>query len=210
MLISKFELLAKPLQPKEFSSLPFIEFNQLSLPVTHRYSLAITNATSSQVIVTLVFTAITQSVNVDQIFAFTKATGVNIPSNLAGVTVPSKIKFSIPISASDICLFILQPDILISSWDLNEEKFEVHGNVEIFVSSFSLLRFNKLILTPEYREASLGNSITSKPQYAQSEHSFSIANGDFFLNHPDFTPSEIGEKLVPQTLDVLHISQLGS
>jgi len=140
----------------------------------------------------------------------TKATGVNIPNKLVKETAPGKMKFTMLIPANSICLFILQPNIFKDSWrSLNGEKFEIRGNVEIFVSSFSLLRFNRLILTPECRETSLKIFTDSKSQSAQLNYSLPIANGDSSFNHKEFTPSRLGNVLTSRSLDTLKIAQYG-
>ncbi len=75
MLISNFELFVKPPRSEELDLLALPEFEKPNFPVTQGYFLAINNTISSEVIVSSIFTVVTQSVDIDQIFSFTKATG---------------------------------------------------------------------------------------------------------------------------------------
>ena len=158
MLVSTFELLVKrqfpkqealPVQvPQDFKS----KIEKLSRTVIQGYFLTISNLNAFDVTLSLVFTIVSNPlVKIKDLVAFIDVDESNMVANIQPDFVPNKIRFTRTIGASDTGLFLLQPNILKAEL-LQNEKFEVRGYVEIFISSLSTGHNSaRLLLTPEHR-----------------------------------------------------------
>jgi hypothetical protein len=159
---------------------------KLSRTVIQGYFLTLANTTSSTVKVSLVFTAVTPSIDIDKTFIFLDVEGVNIPGDLLPDTAANKARFTITIPGNDTGLFILQPDILKTGKDgntlLDTADFELRGYVEIFMSSLSKSKSAKLLLTPEHRGTFFKNLKDADPQLDQIVYSLPTANGGSLFN----------------------------
>jgi hypothetical protein len=80
MLVSTFELLVKPQLPADITSPPSI--SNLSRTVIQGYFLNIANVTNTRVTLSLAFTAVTPSVDIDQTFTFLDVAGINVQGDL--------------------------------------------------------------------------------------------------------------------------------
>ena len=158
MLVSTFELLVKRQFPKQ-EALPVqvpqdlkSKIEKLSRTVIQGYFLTISNVNAFDVTLSLVFTIISNPpVKIKDLVAFIDVDESNMVANIQPDFVPNKIRFTRTIGASDTGLFLLQPNILKPEL-LQNEKFEVRGYVEIFISSLSTGHNSaKLLLTPEQR-----------------------------------------------------------
>jgi hypothetical protein len=209
MLLSNFELFVKPQLSRDFVPPSQPNLEKLSRPVIQGYFLTIDNTTISEVIVSLVFTAVTPSVDIDKTFTFVDVTGLNIPSKLTRETAPGKVRFTVPIPANNICLFILQPDILKNGGELlKAANFEVCGHIEIFVSSLSLLRFARLLLTPEHQGKSFKDLTACEPEQKQIGYSFPTVNSGSLFNSSKAAFPRLESVLSSQSIDSLKILPL--
>ncbi len=186
MLVSTFEILVKSQLPKNLPSPLPANLEKLSRTVIQGYFLTLANTTSSTVKVSLVFTAVTPSIDIDKTFIFLDVEGVNIPGDLIPDTAANKARFTITIPGNDTGLFILQPDILKAGKDgktlLDTADFELRGYVEIFMSSLSKPKSAKLLLTPEHRGTFFKNLKDADPQLDQIVYSLPTANGGSLFN----------------------------
>jgi hypothetical protein len=186
MLVSTFEILVKSQLPKNLPSPLPANLEKLSRTVIQGYFLTLANTTSSTVKVSLVFTAVTPSIDIDKTFIFLDVEGVNIPGDLLPDTAANKARFTITIPGNDTGLFILQPDILKTGKDgntlLDTADFELRGYVEIFMSSLSKSKSAKLLLTPEHRGTFFKNLKDADPQLDQIVYSLPTANGGSLFN----------------------------
>ena len=186
MLVSTFEILVKSQLPKNLPSPLPANLEKLSRTVIQGYFLTLANTTSSTVKVSLVFTAVTPSIDIDKTFIFLDVEGVNIPGDLIPDTAANKARFTITIPGNDTGLFILQPDILKAGKDgktlLDTADFELRGYVEIFMSSLSKSKSAKLLLTPEHRGTFFKNLKDTNPQLDQIVYSLPTANGGSLFN----------------------------
>ena len=186
MLVSTFEILVKSQLPKNLPSPLPANLEKLSRTVIQGYFLTLANTTSSTVKVSLVFTAVTPSIDIDKTFIFLDVEGVNIPGDLIPDTAANKARFTITIPGNDTGLFILQPDILKAGKDgktlLDTADFELRGYVEIFMSSLSKSKSAKLLLTPEHRGTFFKNLKDADPQLDQIVYSLPTANGGSLFN----------------------------
>jgi len=158
MLVSTFELLVKRQFPKQ-EALPVqvpqdlkSKIEKLSRTVIQGYFLTISNLNAFDVTLSLVFTIVSNPlVKIKDLVAFIDVDESNMVANIQPDFVPNKIRFTRTIGASDTGLFLLQPNILKAEL-LQNEKFEVRGYVEIFISSLSTGHNSaRLLLTPEHR-----------------------------------------------------------
>ncbi|MDM9385590.1 hypothetical protein QUB80_33585 [Chlorogloeopsis sp. ULAP01] len=176
MLLSTFELLVKPQLPPGLPNVP-AEFENLSRTVIQGYFLTLANTINSDVLVSLVFTAVTPELDLDKTITFLDTGGDNIIGDLSPFN-PNKKRFTIPINANDTVLFILQPDIIRNNGELiNEKNFEVRGYVEIFVSALSNLSEVTLLVTPEHRGTFFKDLAANPPQLDQIAYSLPTATG---------------------------------
>jgi hypothetical protein len=158
MLVSTFELLVKRQFPKQ-EALPVqvpqdlkSKIEKLTRTVIQGYFLTISNLNAFDVTLSLVFTIVSNPpVKIKDLVAFIDVDESNMVANIQPDFVPNKIRFTRTIGASDTGLFLLQPNILKPEL-LQNEKFEVRGYVEIFISSLSTGHNSaRLLLTPEHR-----------------------------------------------------------
>ncbi|MGH2413911.1 MAG: hypothetical protein ACRDEA_09525 [Microcystaceae cyanobacterium] len=178
MLVSTFELIVKPQLPRDIPGL-----GAVSRTVIQGYFLTIANTDNHDVVVSLVFTSVTPTVDIDKTFTFLDVTGVNIPGDLRPDTVAGKARFTIPIPANDTVLFILQPDILRNNGELlNTTDFEVRGYVDISVSSLSNAPSVTLLVTPEQRGTFFKDLNAADPQLDQIAYGIPTATGGSLFN----------------------------
>ena len=171
MLVSTFELLVKPQLPKELQQPPF---DKISRTVIQGYFLTLANITRFDVAVSLVFTALSPTLDPATTDTFLDSSGRNIQGNVTPEN-PGKTSFSISIPANDTVLFILQPTpALLNNTDPN---FEVRGYVEIFLSSLSSSRTTALLLTPEHRGTFFKGLTAADPQLDQIIYPLPTATG---------------------------------
>ena len=183
MLVSTFEILVKPQLPKDLPNPPPV-LQSISRTVIQGYFLTLANTTSSEVTISLVFTAVTPPIDTDETIAFLDVEGINTVDDPILDKAPGKVRFRITIPANDTSLFILQPNILKVDNDgktlVEKADFEVRGYVEIFLSSLSAPKFAQLLLTPEHRGTFFNkdlDNLASNPQLDQIAYSLPTANG---------------------------------
>lgn len=166
MLVSTFELLVSSQLPRN-ASIP-APFNKLGRTVIQGYFLTLANVTNSNITVSLIFTALTPSVNIADTFTFLDVDGTNLPGDLTPDLSGTKARFNnLTIPANDTCLFILQPDIVKDNGALlNTADFEVRGYVEIVATSLSQ-EVGRLLLTPEHRGTFFKDLNAADPQLDQ-------------------------------------------
>lgn len=162
-LISTFELLVKDQLPKEFPAPA--PFDKLARTVVQGYFLTLANPGNTEVTVSLVFTAVTPTVDINSTLALLDVTGTNLKSNLSPDTVPGKARFTITLPAQDTALFILQPDIIKDGGKLlRDGNFEVRGFAEVTLSSLSRATRNvRLLITPEHRSTFFNTKMVTDP-----------------------------------------------
>lgn len=171
MLVSTFELLVKPQLPKELQQPPF---DKISRTVIQGYFLTLANVTNRDVRVSLVFTALSPTLDPATTVTFLDISGGNVRGDVAPES-PGKTSFPITIPANDTGLFILQPDpALLNNTD---PDFEVRGYVEIFLSSLSFSRTTTLLLTPEHRGTFFKDLTAADPQLDQIIYPLPTATG---------------------------------
>lgn len=208
MLLSTFELLIKPQLPEDLDPSP-PPCEKLSRIVAQGYFLTIANNTSSEAVVSLIFTATTSSVDTDQIFTFVDVAGTNIPSELTQETAAGKIRFTLSVPAYDTCSFILKPYALRRDRELMKVvNLEICGYVEIFVSAFSVLRFNRLLLAPGHQGISSKDLAAPEPQPDQIASTLPTASSESLFSLSNSRLQGLESVLSSQSLDVLNISQL--
>lgn len=170
MLVSTFEILVKSQLPPELKS-------PLSRKVIQGYFLTLSNLNPFSVVLSLVFTAVTPSLN--DVIPFLDVTGVNVGGPLVPDPIPPKVRFQLRLPANDTGLFLLQPDIINNPELLTDEKqsLEVRGFVEIFVSSLSGRNSADILVTPEQRGTFFGDLKATDPRLDQIAYSIPTAHG---------------------------------
>ena len=193
MLVSTFELLVKPQLPKNLQIPPF---DKISRTVIQGYFLTLANTASSEVRVSLVFTALSPILDPAKTITFLDILGENIPGDVDPRS-PGKTSFSLTIPANDTGLFILQPDPAL----LNnaEPDFEVRGYVEIFLSSLSTSRTATLLLTPEHRGTFFKDLTAADPQLDQIIYPLPTATGSSLFR---FRSISLGSQ-IPETPEAI-------
>lgn len=187
MLVSTFELLVKPQLPKNLNPPPPPAASSLSRTVIQGYFLTIANVNNFDVKLSLVFTALTPSVDIEQTFAFIDIAGSNIPGDLQPHIVPGKASIELDIPANDTILFILQPDIIKNEGELlTKQDFEVRGYVEILLSSLSFPRIATLLITPEQRATFFKDLAATDPQLDQIIYNLPTATGSSLFTLANF------------------------
>ncbi|GAB1543916.1 hypothetical protein NUACC21_65920 [Scytonema sp. NUACC21] len=172
MLLSTFELLVKPQLPSNIPSVP----DTLSRTVIQGYFLTIANTNNSDIVVTLVFTAISPELNLDRTVTFVDVAGNNVEADITPLPGAGKRIFTINIGANDTILFILQPDITKNA-ELVNKNFEVRGYVEVFVSAPPRFSEVTLLITPEHRGTFFKDLNTQTPQLDQIAYGIPSATG---------------------------------
>ncbi|MBD2246329.1 hypothetical protein [Nostoc sp. FACHB-888] len=170
MLVSTFEILVKSQLPPELKS-------PLSRKVIQGYFLTLSNLNPFSVVLSLVFTAVTPSLN--DVIPLLDVTGVNVGGPLVPDPIPPKVRFQLRLPANDTGLFLLQPDIIKKPELLTDEKqsLEVRGFVEIFVSSLSGRNSADILVTPEQRGTFFGDLKAADPRLDQIAYSIPTAHG---------------------------------
>lgn len=183
MLVSTFELLVKPILPKELGSPP------AARTILQGYFLTISNVnpvSTAPVELYLQFTAV-PSLNNDDIVTFFDVDGTQPPTDplpAVGTGKPSR-KLTIP--AGETGLFILQPDIITNPDLLTKADFEARGYVEVFLSPESPTSSAELLVTPEHRgtffpkESRPPIARLIGPDFDQLAYSLPTANGGAYL-----------------------------
>lgn len=157
-LISTFEILLKPQLPKRITkNRP--ELAPLARTVLQGYFLTIANLANEPVYLSLVMTTRTPGQDPNKILTVIDSTGVDGPVSAdfeptAGGEV-RKSRFSLPINAFDIALFIIQP-VATNKSLLEAADFELRGYVELYLSSVSNASTVQLLVTPEHRGTFIG------------------------------------------------------
>lgn len=186
MLVSTFELLVKRQFPKQ-EDIPVkvpldlkAKIDKLSRTVIQGYFLTISNVNAFDVTISLVFTIVSNPpVDIKELVGFIDVDESNMLATIEPDFAPNKIRFTRTIPASDTGLFLLQPNILKPEL-LKNEKFEVRGYVEIFISSLSTgYNSARLLLTPEHRGTFYKNLELegTKVQLDQIAYSLPTAHG---------------------------------
>lgn len=189
MLISTFELLLKSQLPQDLPPTVPVEVKNLSRNVIQGYFLTIANLSSSDLVLSLVFTTrLNPPTTLEKIIAFLDTSGTNISGDLSvddAAVSGNKFRFSpLFLAAGATGLFILQPDIVESPELLNTLNFEVRGYAEIFLSSLSgTLSDIQLQVTPEHRGTFFAD--VTQPDLAnrgldQIAYSLPVQNGGLF------------------------------
>lgn len=194
MLVSTFELLIKPQLPSDVTPpLPPLDpsLANLSRTVIQGYFLTIANTNNFNVEATLVFTAITPTLDNNTTATFLDTSGTNLQADvLPGI--PGKTKrFRIPIRAHDTVLFILQPDPALLNKPSRE--LEVRGYVDISLSSPSTLRRATLLLTPEQRGTFFKDLTAADPQLDQIIYNLPTATGGALFTFSEAQFQELSE-----------------
>lgn len=178
MLVSTFELLVQSQLPRDLNPPAPPAASSLSRTVIQGYFLTLANVTNSDIAVSVVFTSVTPSVDINETFAFIDITGKNIEGDLTPHVGRGKARFTINIPANDTVLFILQPDIRKNDGELlRRADFEVRGYVEILLSSLSLTRIATLLVTPEQRATFFKDLTATDPQLDQVVYNLPTATG---------------------------------
>ena len=157
MLVSNFELLVKPQLPKFLLNTPepspeIQKLIQLSRTVIQGYCLTLANPNLDPVLVSLVFTSVKPSIDIEGTVIFLDVDGKEAPEKLTAEKGSNKAGYSFEIPADDTVLFILQPDFVTNPTLLDEANYEVRGYVEIFISKLSKRKESvSLLVTPEHR-----------------------------------------------------------
>jgi hypothetical protein len=178
MLISTFELLVKSQLPSTVSppvSIP-PSLSALSRAVVQGYFLSISNLNNSQIVLSLVFTAVSPPLSALNTIIFVDADGNNVIGDVSPEP-PNRSRFTLTLNANDTGLFILQPDIISNPNLLNTKDFEVRGYAEVFISSLSPIRQGRILITPEQRGTFFKDLNAVDPQLDQVVYSLPTSTG---------------------------------
>lgn len=186
MLVSTFELLVKSqlprldqIEPSPTAPPPDVlaKLQKLGRTVIQGYFLTLSNINFFDVTISLVFTALTPPVDIDETILFLDVQGINISGDLRRELVRGKARFTLTIPANDTALFLLQPDFIMKPELLTNPNFEVRGFVEIFISSLSGQNSAELLLTPEHRGTFYKDLDAADPQLDQIVYALPTASG---------------------------------
>jgi hypothetical protein len=208
MIISTFELLVKPQLPKDsvLSTIPGIspelrnKVKQLRRNAIQGYFLTLSNLSSSDLLLSLVFTT-QNNTPLDKVVPIldTRGSDDKLGTLTPNTPLPSnKFSFSpLKLAANDTALFLLQPNFFNAPNLLVDTNFEVRGYVEVFLSSMSPRPLNAAIqVTPEHRGTFYNfpendpNTLSQLDQYA---YSLPVQNGGLLRFFPGLPGSAGGD-----------------
>lgn len=172
-LVSTFELLVKPIAPKDFGP-PVV-----ARTVVQGYFLTIANTSKFAANLRLQFTATTPNVDVNKTVTIRDLIGKDVFGDLVPTDDPRKLTYNIRIPSHDTALVTLLPDVS-DPKVLAAKDLEIRGFVEI--SRVPLAGPNyELLLTPEHRGTFLPSDLNAAvPDFDQLAYAIPTANGGSF------------------------------
>lgn len=189
MLVSTFEVLVKSQLPKPGdinTELPLdpppadflAKLQKLGRTVIQGYFLTLANINDFDVTVSLVFTALTPSISVEETIGLIDVENVNLQVKGEPDPLDGKVRYTLTVPANDTGLFIFQPNFLKNPNLLDDQNFEVRGYVEISLSILSKGKNSaQLLLTPEHRGTFFKDLGADNPQLDQIVYTLPTANG---------------------------------